>query len=173
MDNETIIESQHTKDLVLVANQYCTFVEKNHLFEQQDALDYLLKIIPLLYIKGVLIPEMEIEDNRAYNRFVTEEEYEINYLNFKDKFDKINYFEAFNTLNNEIETYDLAELTIDVYQDMKDFLILFQKNTFSAQETALWACRQNFYERWGRHISLLLPYLHQVLFPLQENIEEN
>ncbi|NLE64253.1 MAG: DUF5063 domain-containing protein [Bacteroidales bacterium] len=167
MDTEIIVDSQNTKDLLLVSNQYCTFIEKIHLFEQSDALDYLLKIIPLLYIKGTLIPRFEVDDDAAYERFVTEESYEIIYLQIKDKFEKINYFEAYDMLNLQNLTFDLAELITDIYQDIKDFILLYQKNTFSAQENALLACRRNFYERWGKHITFLMPYLHQILYPNQ------
>ena len=96
MDTEKIIDSSNTKDLVLIATQYCTFIEKIHLFEQPDAMDYLLKIIPLMYIKGILIPAFDVEDENIASRFITEEEYEIVYVNIKEKFDKFNYFESFN-----------------------------------------------------------------------------
>lgn len=171
MDTEKLIDAQITKDLLLVSNQYCTFIEKIHLFEYQDALDYLIKIIPLLYIKGILIPYLEVEDNAAYERFLREEDYEINYLQIKDKFEKINYFEAYDSLNNQLQTYDLAELITDIYQDIKDFILLYQKNTFSAQENAIWSVRKNFYERWGKHISCMIPYLHQILFSIHSTYD--
>lgn len=172
MDTEKIIDSSNTKDLVLIATQYCTFIEKIHLFEQPDAMDYLLKIIPLMYIKGILIPAFDVEDENIASRFITEEEYEIVYVNIKEKFDKFNYFESFNTSNNQVETSDLSEMATDIYQDMKDFIILYQKNTFTFQANALWNCRNNLYERWGKTITFMLPYLHQLLFPVKDNFAE-
>lgn len=172
MDIEKIIDSSNTKDLVLVASQYCTFIEKIHLFEQPDAMDYLLKIIPLMYIKGLLIPTFDIEDENIASRFITEEEYGIVYVNIKDKLDQFNYFESFTAFNNQVETYDLSEMIADIYQDMKDFILLYQKNTFTFQANALWNCRHNFYESWGTTITLILPYLHQLLYPVKDSFSE-
>lgn len=173
MDIENIVDAPTTKDILLVANQYTTFVEKIHLFEPSDAMDYLLKIIPLLYIKGLLIPVFEPEeDDILASRFLTEEDYEITYVNVKDKFENFNYFESFNPLTNQMETYDMSEMITDIYQDMKDFLLLYQKNTFTTQINAVRNLRRNFYERWGKTIVVLLSYLHPLLYPMEENPAE-
>ncbi|HOF15638.1 MAG TPA: DUF5063 domain-containing protein [Bacteroidales bacterium] len=170
MNIEDVIESQNTKDLHLVASQFCTFIEKIQPFQQQDAMEYLIKIIPLLYIKGILIPHFEFdeEENMAI-RLLTEEEYEIAYLSIKEKFDTYNYFEFFNQSINQVESIDLSELIADLYQDLKDFVLFFNQNTFRSQSAALWLCRVNFYERWGKIITQLLAYLHPLLFPSQVN----
>lgn len=173
MDIEKIVDAPNTKDILLVANQYTTFVEKINLFESSDAMDYLLKIIPLLYIKGLLIPAVEPEeDDILASRFLTEEDYEITYVNVKDKFEKYNYFESFDSLSNQMETYDMSEMITDIYQDMKDFILLYQKNTFTAQINAVRNLRQNFYERWGKTIVVLLSYLHPLLYPMEANPAE-
>ncbi|MBP7101660.1 MAG: DUF5063 domain-containing protein [Bacteroidales bacterium] len=173
MDIEKIVDAPNTKDILLVANQYTTFVEKINLFEPFDAMDYSLKIIPLLYIKGLLIPAVEPEeDDILASRFLTEEDYEITYVNVKDKFEKYNYFESFDSLTNQMETYDMSEMITDIYQDMKDFILLYQKNTFTAQINAVRNLRQNFYERWGKTIVVLLSYLHPLLYPMEANPAE-
>ncbi len=173
MDIEKIVEAPNTKDLLIVANQYTTFVEKIHLFEPSDAMEYLLKIIPLLYIKGLLIPVFDLEEDEIIaSRFLTEEDYETTYMNVKDKFEKYNYFESYNALNSQVETYDMSEMITDIYQDMKDFFLLYQKNTFTNQINAVRNLRRTFYERWGKTIVVLLSYLHPLLYPLEENQAE-
>ena len=66
MNIEDVIESQNTKDLHLVASQFCTFIEKIQPFQQQDAMEYLIKIIPLLYIKGILIPHLNLMKKKIW-----------------------------------------------------------------------------------------------------------
>ena len=172
MEIEKIIESPNTKDLVLVATQFCTFIEKITPFQQQDAMEYVVKIMPLLYIKGILVPSFETEEDNAGIRFVTEEEYETVYLNVKEKFEKYTFFESFNLSQNQTGTYDFAELLTDIYQDLKDFTLLFNKQTFTAQSYALKMCRDAFYDRWGRNITVILTYIHQILYPVREEVEE-
>jgi hypothetical protein len=162
------VEAKNTKELFLVASQFCTFIENIQTFEKDQAVDYLLKISPLMYLKGSLIPEIELEDNSACEQFFTEEQYELLYLSLKEKLAEIDFFEFYNWQLNEVETRSLCEFLTDVYQDMKDFLLLYNKNTLTAQEAALFLLRENFFHRWGKIITIILPYLHQLSYPEDE-----
>jgi hypothetical protein len=154
------MEDKNTKDLFLVASQYCTFVENISSFSEEDILGYLLKITPLLYLKSSLIADFELEDNAAGEQFVTEEQYELRYLQLKEKLADIDFFEGFDIETNEIRPYSLCEILADTYQDLKDFLLLYAKNTLTTQENAVWLCRNNFVRNWGKKIVMLFPYLH-------------
>ena len=166
------VEAKNTKELFLVASQYCTFIDNVHTFEKDQIMDYLLKITPLMYLKGSLIPEIEIEDNASCEQFFTEEQYELLYLALKGKLEEIDFFESYNWQLNEIETKSLCEMLTDIYQDMKDFLLLYNKNTMTAQESALFLLQVNFVERWGRQVATLLPYLHHLTFPTVDDDTE-
>ena len=165
------VEAKNTKELFLVASQFCTFIENIQSFEKEQIIDYLLKISPLMYLKGSLIPEIELEDNSACEQFFTEEQYELLYLTLKDKLDEIDFFEFYDWNSNGLETKSLSEILTDIYQDMKDFLLLYNKNILIAQEAALFLLRMNFYCHWGKQITILLPYLHFLSIPSLE--EEN
>jgi len=155
-----MMDDRNAKDLFLVASQYCIFIENISSFSQEDILDYLLKITPLIYLKAVLIADFELEDNAAGEQFFTEEQYEQCYLRLKEKLDAIDFFESNNLEINENVTYSLCEILTDTYQDLKDFLLLYSKNSLAAQENAVWLCRNNFVRNWGKKIAALLPYLH-------------
>ena len=170
--NTETAEAKNTKELFLVASQFCTFIENVQSFEKDQIVDYLLKITPLMYLKGSLIPEIELEDNSACEQFFTEEQYESLYLNLKEKLTEIDFFESYNWQLTEVETQSLCEILADTYQDMKDFLLLYNKNTLSAQEAALFLLRMNFLYRWGKSISALLPYLHHLSYPEAEENNE-
>ena len=167
------MDDKNTKDLFLVASQYCTFIENISSFSQEDILDYLLKITPLLYLKASLIEEFELEDNAAGEQFVTEEQYELYYSHLKKKLDAVDFFESFHFEANEAVTYSLCEILTDTYQDLKDFLLLYAKNTLAAQENAVWLCRNNFVRNWGMKMLALLPYLHFLNYGIEENEEFN
>ena len=162
------MEDKNTKDLFLVASQYCTFIENIAAFSAEDILEYLLKITPLLYLKTSLIADFELEDNSAGEQFVTEEQYELCYLRLKEKLENIDFFEGFDLEANETKPYSLCEILTDVYQDLKDFLLLYAKNTLAAQENAVWLCRNNFVRNWGKKIVMLFPYLHFLSYKAEE-----
>ena len=166
--NLEIIEAKNTKELYLVASQFCTFMENIQTFEMDNIIDYLLKIFPLMYLKGSLIQEIELDDDAAYEQFVTEEEYEVMFLKLKEKINEIDFFEFFNFQENENQTCSTCEILADMYQEMKDFILLFNKNTLSAQEIALFMQKNYFMYNWGKSITILLPYLHQLKYQSEE-----
>ena len=170
--NIHIIEAKNTKELFLIASQYCTFIDNINTFDREQIIDYLLKITPLMYLKGSLIPDIEIEDNASYEQFFSEEQYESLYLALKEKLEEIDFFQSYDWQLNEVETKSLCEISADIYQDMKDFILLYNKNTLTAQKSALFLLRMNFTERWGRKIADLLPYLHHLAFPIIEEETE-
>ena len=49
-------------DLYVAASQYCTFIEHGADFDKEQILDYMLKILPLLYIKGGLLNSEETDE---------------------------------------------------------------------------------------------------------------
>ena len=154
------MDDKNAKDLFLVASQYCTFIENISGFSREEIVDYLLKISPLIYLKASLIEEKELDDNAAGEQFVTEEQYEQCYFRLKEKLDAVDFFENFHFEENETVPYSLCEILADIYQDLKDFLLLYAKNTLAAQENAVWLCRNNFVRNWGKKMLALLPYLH-------------
>lgn len=62
-ENNPIYE-RNTLEFVTVALEFCTFVEaagQNGLF---DFMDKAVKILPLLYLKATLLPEVESDEDR-------------------------------------------------------------------------------------------------------------
>jgi hypothetical protein len=163
------VEAKNTKELYLIASQYCTFMEHIHTFEQNQIIDYLLKIMPLMYLKGSLIPDIEIEDTAACEQFVTEEQYELLYLKLKEKLAEIEFFEVYSLQENEIRTCSICEMLSDIYQDMKDFILLYDKNTLAAQTSALFMHKRHFIDAWGKNISILLNCLHYLAYPIDQS----
>jgi hypothetical protein len=170
MEDQNIdkIEAKNIKELYLVASQFCTFMEHIHTFEQNQMIDFLLKITPLMYIKGSLIPDFAIEDMAACEHFVTEEQYELLYLKLKEKLAEVEYFESYFLQESELKTCSICEMLSDIYQNMKDFILLYNKNTLVTQESAIFMLKERFTDTWGRHITILLPCLHQLAYPIEE-----
>ena len=50
-------------EFVTVALEFCTFVEKANELELFDFSDKATKLLPLLYLKATLLPDLEEEDD--------------------------------------------------------------------------------------------------------------
>ena len=64
-------------EFVTVAVQYCAFLEQAESKGREEFVDTILKVLPLLYLKGALLPKYELFSEEEPEDFVTEENYEI------------------------------------------------------------------------------------------------
>ena len=63
-------------DMLKVANEYCLFVERIEKFPSDEMYPFIQKLIPLLYLKGSLLPDIFIEQPGVNERFLTAEQWE-------------------------------------------------------------------------------------------------
>jgi hypothetical protein len=175
-DKERILEPENSLNVLeflRVAHEYCLFTEQSSEKNKSDILDFLSKIGPLLYLKGKLLPEIVPEFPEASERFVTEEEWQEIFNSYRnifggdDEFYHVGYEEY-----NEYEAVkaSLAENLADIYQDLKDFVLLYQKNSQAVRQNAVHDCRSLFETRWGPRVLSSLRYIHFLL--IKNNLNE-
>jgi hypothetical protein len=51
----------------------------------------------------------------------------------------------------------------DIYQDLKNFLLLYQTGTNDVMNDALWECRLNFESYWGQKLVNALRAVHKFI----------
>ena len=56
---ESILYSQTITDFITVVGEYCVFVENTSRFDKKDFLNKTRKLLPLLYLKGSLLPKFD------------------------------------------------------------------------------------------------------------------
>ncbi|HBZ66234.1 MAG TPA: hypothetical protein DEO70_05295 [Bacteroidales bacterium] len=159
--------SRQIIEMLTVANEYCLFIEKTTEYTLEQLLGFLQKVAPLLYIKGALLPEIEVLNPEVDERFVTEEQWTDIFADLKTKFGDDDTFWSFDPLNfaaDDARKLSMAEIFADVYQDMKDFVLLYQKNTTATQENAASSVRNLFFNHWGPRIASAMNQLHFLLY---------
>lgn len=164
-NQENIIRSKQVLEVFAVGTEYCRFIDGIRNYTVDDALLFLQSILPALYLKGTFLPTIEVQDDSADERFVTEEEYETLRLQLAQFFGERDFFSAVDLTNDDIESMpiSLSELLADIYMDMKDFLLLYAKENPSAKENAVAACHYYFHTGWGNRLVLALPQIHRLV----------
>ncbi|MBO4646363.1 MAG: DUF5063 domain-containing protein [Bacteroidales bacterium] len=164
-DKEDIIKSKTVIEVIAVASEYCMFIDKMDRYEMDEALSFLQKILPALYLKGSLFPNIEVEDDSANERYVTEEEYETMRCRLSVYFGDADMFSAVDLSEGEIDSAPIAlsELLSDIYTDLKDFLMLYARESVAAKENAIAACHYYFHFGWGMRLLTALPYIHKLV----------
>jgi len=172
MNSEEPEVSRNVIEMITVANEYCLFMESIDKYSKDDTIFYLQKLLPLLYIKGCTLPIVDVQFPEANERFVTEENWQTVFNDARNIFGKndeqwiVNHYEQDEESRIKIS---LSEFLADIYQDMKDFILLYQKNTKYARENAVFELKELFASHWGFRLLEVHKFMHLWIF--RNNIE--
>ena len=163
-----VIFDRNVIEFVTVAAEFCGFLERAEGMKRDKFVDTSLKILPLLYLKASLLPECEMMSDEYPENYVTEETYEILRMNIASVLtEKDDYLEVFlpdmaysDTPIKKCISEDLA----DIYQDMKDFIFIFQLGLIETMNDSLVICKENFGNIWGQKLVNTLRALHDVKY---------
>jgi len=160
------VYSRNVLEMITVANDFCITMRKFDTLKKKELADYLSKVGPLLYLKGALLPDVEVSHPEANERFLMEEEYEALLNGLFKKFGKDNdlWIAEVDNRNGDLAKHSLAEYLTDVYQEMYDFLELYQKNSKAAKENAVFELKKSFAERWGLEMIHSLTNIHTIVY---------
>jgi hypothetical protein len=165
--NQDDLYSRKVIDMLTVSNEYCLFIEKAEDHPREEILQYVQKLIPLIYLKASLLPVIPVNDENAAEHFVTEEQWEnlFNTLSIKFGDDDIYYFiDLHEKSHSDPVRASLAENLTDLYQDLKDFVLLYQKPLRISQENAVRDCKNLFETRFGYRLVNAQQAIHYILY---------
>jgi hypothetical protein len=160
--------SRKVIDMLTVSNEYCLFMEKAIDFTKEEVCQYMQKLLPIIYLKASLLPVIPVNDENAADHFVTEEQWEdlFNTLLLKFGNDDIYHFiDLHEKSHSDPVRASLSENLTDLYQDLKDFVLLYQKPLRTSQENAVRDCKILFENRFGYRIVNAQQAIHYILYP--------
>lgn len=163
-----VIFDKNTVEFVTVAAEYSGFLERTRDAKRGIFVDTALKILPLLYLKASMIPPCERIGEFDPEAFVTEEDYELIRMAVAEVLgSKDDYLEVFlpdmaysDTPIKKCISEDLA----DIYQDLKDFISVFQLGLNETMNDSLVICKEHFEEFWGQRLVNTMRALHDVKY---------
>jgi hypothetical protein len=160
--------SVNTIEFVTVANEYCKFIENAEELSLTEFVDRAHRLLPLLYLKGTLLPVIEDSNEEYAEKSVTENEYNAICESLLKKFGSFDAFEEiYDRLrqeNDEPIQLSLAENFADIYQDTKDFIMQYRIGINDVMANAIWECRQSFEQYWGQRIVNIMRVLHHLKY---------
>ena len=173
MENQLkeIVYSRDTIEFVTVAVQYCGYFESFEDVNQAELIDKLTKLLPLLYLKAALVPETDII-NEEEEPEITVTEGDYNYISSKlyDVFQNNDaYLEVFlqdMKYSDTPITASISEDLSDIYQDLKNFITVFERGVTDNMNDALYFCIENFKSYWGQKLVNVLRALHSLKYTI-------
>ena len=170
--NSDPVYSRNVIEFVAVANEFCKYTEHASELKGDELLKILQRILPLMYLKASLLPQMNPYFEDGNEKFVTESDWVRIHETLRGKFGTADdYLEVFDEKVNESEGPVLScisENMADIYQDIKDFLLLYQTGTAEVMNDAVWECRQNFENFWGQKLVNSMRAIHKFIYSGEE-----
>lgn len=164
MDVKDLVYSRNVVEFVTVAKEFCAFLEGCEKHNARSFVGACNKVLPLLYYKAVLLPQTEPVYDESNEQFVTESDYsaiegKVEYLLGQHN----QYVEVNDPRIDELTglyTASIAEYLADIYQDLKNFVLLYQVGNVYVMNDALWECSNNFKDFWGIRLANLIRAFH-------------
>ena len=164
--DENVLYSKEVIEFTAVANEYCHFLEEASSVDGKKLLLVLQKLLPLMYMKALYLPAIESKLDEVIEKFVKEEDWQLIKDTLTIKFGAANDYVDVNhdkASTEELLYGDLAENLADIYQDIKDFLMIYRVGTVELMNDALWECKESFRLYWGRTLANTIRAVHFAL----------
>ena len=165
------VYSKEIIEFTTVANQLCILLEGTEKEGLNSFLDKTHKILPLLYLKATLLPALDSSYEEYNERYVTEHDYNIiknsiaMCLGEYDTFEEV--FDPLRSSHDEPAQMTISEQLADIFQDIKNFILLFQIGTEEVMYEAAWDVQQNFEQYWGQKLVNVQRALHNIVYNIK------
>lgn len=162
-----LVYSPAVIEFVAVAKEICVFFEHEGSFSRREFIDKSRKALPLLYYKAGLLPLTEAVFEEGTEKFVTEDDWQAIHDGILKKMGRYNEYPRVydpELKDTEDNIGSIAEDLADIYQDLKDFLMVYRMGTSELMNDAVFECVQNYQQYWGRKLLNTLTVLHSLVF---------
>jgi len=171
------VYSKDIIELVTVATEYCVRVERAADVKQHDFVSIMLKILPLLYMKAMVLTDWLKEEDSEVEEFVTEDDYNF-VLNgvatvMSSHDDYLDVFVEDMKYSDTPIRKTISEDMADIYQDIRNFVGVYKQGYDEAMALALSHLMNQFPKYWGQRIPSVMRALHDVFFLQETEVEEN
>lgn len=162
------VYDKNTIEFVTVAAEYCSFIERCAGMDERTFLDKVSKLLPLLYLKVSLLPDMDTSSLSDLVTYVSERQYEaIRSMVQSIVGEHDEYLEVFQEDMQYSETpivSSISENLADVYQQLRDMIGNFQSADLAIMNDSLISCVDEFRNYWGQSALNALRAVHNVLY---------
>jgi hypothetical protein len=156
------------KEFIEAAGDYCRLIENAGQKQTNELLYDLQQMLPLLYSKAVLIPKPKYCYEEEPKKFVSESDYAHIIDILQQKFEKFQHkapdLTADKLSRQGTGNFLVAEVLADIYEELKNFIRLYETGISQAMNDAVWVCRNNFELSTGIMFIESLRFLHSVIY---------
>lgn len=174
-----IVYAPVTLDFVTISVEFCSFLERSDSVSRSEWIKTMVRILPLLYVKATLLPSVEIQTDDYLETFVSEQDYLFvsskvsSMVGENDVYLDV-FVEDMKYSDRPVSSF-ISEDIADIYQDIRNFVSIYQLGLEENMINALKVCTDNFRLFWGQKLVNVLRPLHSLIYKPDEgiNFEDN
>lgn len=154
-------------EFAAAALEFCTWMEHEAVSGRTRFVKRATKLLPLLYLKTSLLPDMPESDDEGAH-FITEETYDLLRTRIAGLLGEYDTF--LDTFSPDMPYSDtpvaafISENLADIYQALGNFVYLFRQGDENTMFQALSACTAAFRQYWGQSLLNALKALHAIRY---------
>ncbi len=164
----SLVYSHDVVEFVTVAVEYCVFLEQGAERKRSELVDTMQKILPLLYLKASMLPDLEEDDCFLGEQLVTEADYNA----VRDTVARImgeqdDYLDVFvedMKYSAEPIRKNISEDLADIYQSVRNFVGTYKMGLEDTMYGALSEVAADFRHSWGQTLVNTLRAIHDVKY---------
>jgi len=163
---QDIVYSDYVIEFITVANEFCKLVENVNYIARETFIENTYKILVLLQLKTLMLPKIEPDADFETESFVSEQDWYLVDTGVSNKLGSLELFSELREPANPDSPFEISisECIADTYQDLKDFINLYQVGNSEAIFLGLNECKNNYEQVWGPRIMLVIREFHNLLF---------
>ncbi len=172
-----IIYDTKVLEFVTSTAEFCRLLENAGKEGSRDEfVKKLSKLLPLIYVQAVLLPETEAQGIVNLPDYVQEDDYRYvqnnvwQLLKADDEYLEMSHDEQMHW-SNEPEMKTVSEQLADIYQDLRNFVAVYAQGNEPSMEEALSTVKDNFLVFWGEKAVSVMRPVHDLAWvhPFEEN----
>jgi hypothetical protein len=160
---DKIIQTDSFINFIKSVRHFCDFIEKDKAEKNVTFLRVTQTHLQSLYFGGQKLQLVDLNYDLDFEDLMTKPELEIILSSLADRLNNRFYWHVFDpTKEDDIEPVcgDLLDDLGDIYKDLKNSLLLYDKGTPAEIESAAWTFKWSFDNHWGDHCINAIYALH-------------
>jgi len=157
-----------TKEFIRLCRRYFEYLDKLPDRKISDFWTMQLRLLPEIYSGVFRLPQIDARYSGDVEKFVTEREYNRIFINLVSYIGSLDKFSDFNDLSHpgtmKVVNVSLSEILTDIYQELKDFVLLYETGTLENMNDAIADCFDTFGQFWGVKLLTATRIIHVNLF---------
>ena len=175
MNKVDFLIAPQTQMFVKLCRRYFEYLETMPDKRISDFWAELLRLLPEIYIGISRLPQMDARYSSDVEKFVTESGYNQTFINLVTFIGALDKFTDFSDMSHpgavKVIEASLSEMLTDIYQELKDFVLLYETGTLENMNDAIVDCLETFGRYWGVKLLSAIRIIHVNLY--QNRYAEN